>query len=259
MTLPADRTRALRLGWEFLFELKAATNLTPDQEAKVLYILQGYPSSAEITEWASEDSWLEPEFPDTGRPRPQSCVPQSEDRGPHKFAQRIDALAAASAFFHQELRGSDNLTEEQRCSPMFVCRHFPLATEVDAIVRRDALANPVEGESAFVRRGMAAIKSTIANGDGIPAEAVIAKLESKMAAARQRRAAGLLAGGVLKEHSPVTLTKPLPGQGMDEGAVGVVVHVYADGRTYEVEFFDEVGKTICVQTVGAADLRSTNQ
>jgi hypothetical protein len=39
--------------------------------------------------------------------------------------------------------------------------------------------------------------------------------------------------------------------------MGVVAHVCADDRSYEVEFFDQAGKTIGVQTVDAADLLPT--
>ncbi|EKD97693.1 MAG: hypothetical protein ACD_23C00772G0001 [uncultured bacterium] len=39
-------------------------------------------------------------------------------------------------------------------------------------------------QSEFVRRGIAAIQRSADAGDGIPAQAVIAKLEMKLAAAR---------------------------------------------------------------------------
>ncbi len=41
--------------------------------------------------------------------------------------------------------------------------------------------------SEFIRRGQAAIARSEADGDGIPAEQVIAKLEAKLAAARERQ------------------------------------------------------------------------
>ena len=43
-------------------------------------------------------------------------------------------------------------------------------------------------ESEFRRRGREAIEGTIETGSGIPAEEVIAKLQAKVDAARQRRA-----------------------------------------------------------------------
>lgn len=42
-------------------------------------------------------------------------------------------------------------------------------------------------QSEFVRRGLAAIARSEAAGDWVPADAVIAKLEAKVAAARVRR------------------------------------------------------------------------
>ena len=41
--------------------------------------------------------------------------------------------------------------------------------------------------SEFIRRGLAAIARTVSANDGIPAEAVLAKLEAKLAAARKAR------------------------------------------------------------------------
>ena len=44
-------------------------------------------------------------------------------------------------------------------------------------------------QSEFIRRGLAAIARTVSANDGIPANAVIAKLEAKLAAARKARRA----------------------------------------------------------------------
>lgn len=41
-----------------------------------------------------------------------------------------------------------------------------------------------EAESQFIRRGIAAIEATRRNGTGIPAAAVIAKLDAKLAQAK---------------------------------------------------------------------------
>lgn len=46
---------------------------------------------------------------------------------------------------------------------------------------------PIRDQSEFVRRGLAAITRSEADGDWIPAETVIAKLEAKVAAARERQ------------------------------------------------------------------------
>ena len=62
-----------------------------------------------------------------------------------------------------------------------------LASLVEKAVRNEVTRRRVQSE--FVRRGMAAISRTVAAGDGIPAEAVVAKLEAKLAAARQAKRA----------------------------------------------------------------------
>jgi predicted transcriptional regulator len=62
-----------------------------------------------------------------------------------------------------------------------------LASLVEKAVRNEVTRRRVQSE--FLRRGMAAISRTVAAGDGIPAETVIAKLEAKLAAARQAKSA----------------------------------------------------------------------
>lgn len=62
-----------------------------------------------------------------------------------------------------------------------------LASLVETAVRNEVTRRRVRSE--FVRRGMAAIHRTVSVGDGVPAQAVIAKLEKKLAAARKSRQA----------------------------------------------------------------------
>jgi predicted transcriptional regulator len=62
-----------------------------------------------------------------------------------------------------------------------------LASLVETAVRNEVARRQIQSE--FVRRGMAAINRTVAAGDGIPAEVVLAKLESKLAAARRAQRA----------------------------------------------------------------------
>ena len=45
-----------------------------------------------------------------------------------------------------------------------------------------------KNQAEFIRRGIAAIEATQSNGNCVPAEVVIAKLEAKLAAARQVKA-----------------------------------------------------------------------
>ena len=62
-----------------------------------------------------------------------------------------------------------------------------LASLVETAVRSEVTRRRVHSE--FIRRGMAAINRSVTAGDGIPAEVVIAKLEAKLAAARNTKKA----------------------------------------------------------------------
>ena len=59
---------------------------------------------------------------------------------------------------------------------------------------------------------------------------------------------------MFEEHESVELNRDLPEFGLVTGAHGAIVMVYREGEAYEVEFFDDAGQTIAVETVGAADL-----
>jgi hypothetical protein len=60
---------------------------------------------------------------------------------------------------------------------------------------------------------------------------------------------------MIKEHERVVLTVPLPKYRLEPGDVGTVVHLYEDGKGYEIEFFTLDGKTAAVVTVEATDIR----
>jgi hypothetical protein len=62
-----------------------------------------------------------------------------------------------------------------------------LAALVETAVRHEVQRRRTQAE--FLGRGMAAIERTAAAGDGLPAQAVIATLERKLAAARSRQRA----------------------------------------------------------------------
>jgi hypothetical protein len=59
---------------------------------------------------------------------------------------------------------------------------------------------------------------------------------------------------MIKEHDRIVLKEPIPADGLEVGDVGTVVHVYADGKAFEVEFMTLDGKTAAVATVEAAQL-----
>jgi putative effector of murein hydrolase len=57
---------------------------------------------------------------------------------------------------------------------------------------------------------------------------------------------------MIAEHSLVVLIDDHLGEGLH---VGVVVHIYGDGKAYEVEFVDGDGSTIALLTLGSSDVR----
>jgi hypothetical protein len=61
---------------------------------------------------------------------------------------------------------------------------------------------------------------------------------------------------MLSEHDRVILLEALPSEGLEPGDVGVVVHVYADGTAYEVEFRMLDGHTAAVVTLESCSVRT---
>jgi hypothetical protein len=60
---------------------------------------------------------------------------------------------------------------------------------------------------------------------------------------------------MIKEHERVVLTAPLSSEGLVAGDVGTVVHVYDDGKAYEVEFLTLDGRTAAVATLESGQVR----
>jgi hypothetical protein len=60
---------------------------------------------------------------------------------------------------------------------------------------------------------------------------------------------------MMREHDRIFLTEPVPAEGLEGGDVGTVVHVYADGKAFEIEFTTLDGKTAAVATVDAVAVR----
>lgn len=60
---------------------------------------------------------------------------------------------------------------------------------------------------------------------------------------------------MIAEHSLVVLDADPPHEKLSRGDVGTVVHVYKDGKGYEVEFVDGGGQTVALITVDAAAVR----
>ena len=60
---------------------------------------------------------------------------------------------------------------------------------------------------------------------------------------------------MIKEHERVVLTTPVPAEALEAGDVGTIIHVYEDGRAYEVEFLTLDGMTAAVVTLEASQIR----
>ncbi len=57
------------------------------------------------------------------------------------------------------------------------------------------------------------------------------------------------------EHDVVVLTRDLPEHNLRAGDVGAVVHIYAQGKAYEVEFVTGAGQTLALETLEPTDIR----
>jgi len=60
---------------------------------------------------------------------------------------------------------------------------------------------------------------------------------------------------VIKELDTVVLTHDIDAHNLKEGDIGAVVHCYADGKAFEVEFVTAEGKTVAVLTLSLDDIR----
>jgi hypothetical protein len=59
----------------------------------------------------------------------------------------------------------------------------------------------------------------------------------------------------IQEHDVVVLTRDLPDYKRHASDVGAVVHVYDDGKAYEIEFVTGSGQSLAVATLEPADIR----
>ena len=59
----------------------------------------------------------------------------------------------------------------------------------------------------------------------------------------------------IQAHNGVVLTADLPGEKLQAGDVGPVVHVHKGEKAYEVEFTTRDGHTLTVTTVESGKLR----
>lgn len=60
---------------------------------------------------------------------------------------------------------------------------------------------------------------------------------------------------MIREHDRIVLTTPVHNERLEIGDVGTVVHVYADGKAFEIEFMTLDGQTAAVATLEASAVR----
>jgi len=60
---------------------------------------------------------------------------------------------------------------------------------------------------------------------------------------------------MIREHDRIVLTAAVPNERLEIGDVGTVVHVYAEGEVFEIEFMTLDGQTAAVATVEASAVR----
>lgn len=63
---------------------------------------------------------------------------------------------------------------------------------------------------------------------------------------------------MIREHDRIVLKEAVPSAGLEAGDVGTVVHLYRDGKAYEVEFTTLDGNTAAVVTVEATQVREVS-
>jgi hypothetical protein len=63
----------------------------------------------------------------------------------------------------------------------------------------------------------------------------------------------------MEELDLVVLTHDIPPHGLQQGDLGTIVHCYADGQAWEVEFVTAEGRTVAVLTLTQADIRPMDQ
>ncbi|ASC71439.1 hypothetical protein XM38_023910 [Halomicronema hongdechloris C2206] len=60
---------------------------------------------------------------------------------------------------------------------------------------------------------------------------------------------------MIRELDVVTLTHDIPDHGLSKNTQGAVVHCYADGQGFEVEFIDTIGESTAVLTLESSDIQ----
>lgn len=143
MTMPVERTRALRFGWEFLLDLRDSNCISDRQRTTVNLILRHYPCASEIQTWARECAQISGESVFGAADLAPEELPSTRDaygakfsdgfeRAPTSPQERTRALCLAADFFRSGLRGADKdaLTDDLRRQIPYVLRYFPTTADV---------------------------------------------------------------------------------------------------------------------------------
>ncbi len=134
MTMPDERTRALRWGWEYLQELNEAAVLDDKDSQCVAEILEHYPQPDEIRLWAkraqndSVNLLLAPELALNDAAEPTITRPA------RSTSETEQALMLAYGLF-RGLRSANNLPEKLKRQIPYVLRHFPDEREIEWLCR----------------------------------------------------------------------------------------------------------------------------
>jgi hypothetical protein len=64
---------------------------------------------------------------------------------------------------------------------------------------------------------------------------------------------------MLREHDIVALTRDLPEKGLATGDIVTIVHVYGDGKAFEVEFVSFSGRTFALETLPVDAVRPVDE
>ena len=61
---------------------------------------------------------------------------------------------------------------------------------------------------------------------------------------------------MFKEHDIVVLTVDIPGDGLEAGDIGTIIHVHGESEAFIVEFMTFTGRTVAVVSVSADQVRA---
>ena len=124
MTMPHERTRALRWGWDLLQSLASEdSELTPELRVKASELLAHHPSAKDLREWGRDgSSGIGIEAEDVTR----SDWPEDLTREKPTSQQYVTAVSETFIFVRGlQWQSTIPLSEERRNEILYVLRHYP--------------------------------------------------------------------------------------------------------------------------------------